>query len=298
MTDPRPSLPLIILLVVVASLFSGCAYFDQSDPGADNTAAMAAARARQQQWDTRDLEPDHLALARDLADKEFYDVALVQLKKAIEEKGGNALVYDLAGVCARETGDFKASESFLKKAAAIDPENASVRNNMGILYAALGENDRAEQAFQKAVSLDPGRADFLNNLGYLHLTQKKYPEAQSAFAKSLVLKPAYEPALNNLIVCLGMQRKDAEVMDLLMKHFDTETAWYNMACIYTLRKEHMKAQKLLRFVRTGNGTGEKTAFEIQALPPDTRGMPSAPDGLPGDVASTIYTDGYMPAMKK
>lgn len=244
---------------------------------------------------TENLTPNHLALAKNLVEKEFYDVALVQLQTAIKERGADAMVYDLAGVCARETGDHKTSEIYLKKARSLSPDNASVHNNLGILYSATNEPKKAGQSFRQAVILDPAMPDYMNNLGYFHLNQKQYTQAEEYFKKALDLDPDHGPALNNLIISLGLQYKDNQAMDLLLSRQDEDTAWHNMACIYTMRNQPEKAKKLLDFVRTNQRTEKGSAFDIQARKGQT---PGAKDpGMSGDVADLIYTKKFKTSMK-
>ncbi len=239
--------------------------------------------------------PNHLALAKDLVDKEFYEVALVQLKSAMDKRKSSALVYDLAGVCARETGDLQAAEIYLRKARAMAPENASVHNNLGILYTAVDQLDQSEVCFRQAVLLDPGRADFQNNLGYHFMVTQDYGRAETQFKKALALEPSFEAARNNLILALGLQFKDHQTMALLMAAKDPQAAWHNMACIYTMRGEKAKADQLMEFVRFPKESGDTSVFDLQARQgrkPDT-----ADPTLPGNIADIIYSNKYTNTMK-
>ncbi len=246
---------------------------------------------------TDELSPNRLALAKDLVDKAYYDVALVQLKSAMEAHSSDATVYNLAGVCARETNDFKAAETYLNKAKALSPDNASVHNNLGILYAMTGQTDKAETALNTAVLLDPGRADYMNNLGYFYLSRKNLVQAEATFKKALALNPEYEPALNNLVISLGLQHKDSQAMDLLLAHNDVDTAWHNMAYIYTMRNEPEKAEKLKEFIHTSPKEQTGSAFDIQEQNAKGPSSPGVDHGISGDVADLIYGKKYQNTMQ-
>ena len=280
-----------IVSLLIISLAFGCTKSSPTPAGFSSLETGMGQRSKAVETHS----PNRLALARQLVDKDFYDVALVQLKAAIKEKTSDAMAYDLAGVCARELGDYKASETYLKKAAKLAPENASVYNNLGILYSITGEPEKAGKNLRQAVILDPGRPDYINNLGYFYLDQKQFSWAEQAFAKALGLNPDFEAARNNLIICLGLQHKDNEAMELLLSRFDEQTAWHNMACIYTLRDEPEKAAKLRKLIHGELAHPPGSAFGIQeknALDPQNQDP-----YLPGDVAHEIYTKKYMESMK-
>jgi len=209
-------------------LLPSCSVFQKNKKTSQNQSVPA--ELRQDIWDTKNLKPNHLALAKSLIKEGFYDIALIQLKLAMDDK--DSRIYDLAGVCTRETKNFRESNNYFKKALSIDDKDASVYNNLGMLHAMTKKNNEAQKAFEQAVKFDPGRADFFNNLGYLQLSEKSYAAAEKNFKKSLVLNPDDKTAVNNLAICLGMQKKDDQAMDLLLKHHDTSDAWHNMACIY------------------------------------------------------------------
>ncbi|MCD4719825.1 MAG: tetratricopeptide repeat protein [Desulfobacula sp.] len=284
---------IIIPLMVMVMLFPSCIVLKKTAKNSQNQAIPA--KSGQDIWETKDLKPNHLALAESLIKEGFYDVALVQLKITMDSK--NARVYDLAGVCARETENFKESKNYFKKALTINGKNASVHNNLGMLHAMTKKNDEAQKAFEQAVKLDPGRADFLNNLGYLQLSEKLYTKAEKNFKKSLALNPSDKTAVNNLAICLGMQKKDDQTMKLLLEHHGISDAWHNMACIYAMRNEPKKAKKMMDL--TGTRKNDQTsAFDIQTIKPGDPENNNSATGMPGDIADSIYTKKYYPVMKQ
>ena len=271
----------LILLVLAAGLVSGCSLLGQSKD------TPVAEKPEPKIWKTDDLKPDHLALAKKLVRDGFFDVALVQLEQAAKEDlppSDRVRVYDLAGVCARETGDFKGASTWFAKALALDCRDASVHNNLGILHAMAGDGDNAVKSLEQASALDPGRADFFNNLGWACMEQKAFPRAESAFRKSLALDPDDPRVINNLALCLGLQGKETQAHDLLLRHQPPEQARHNLEVIRAMKGDP-----------TSMGNSGQ-AFEIQSR--NNREKNGEDIGLSGDTAHSIYSDKYLPSMKK
>jgi superkiller protein 3 len=193
----------------------------------------------------RDLEPDYLKLARDLINKGFYDVALLQLEKAVEHDPDNPEIYFLMGKCNRESGQFKDAEDKFKKAIEIDPDFAPAYDGLGLLYNMTGKRDAALEQYQKAVALNPARADFYNNLGFAKLLAGKYIEAKSDLLKSLALQPGFTKAEANLALCCIMTNDDKRAFDLLRKNHTYPAACRNMAALYKFKGDTQKALEML-----------------------------------------------------
>ena len=270
-----------VCLAALAGLFTGCGL-----SGA-NKSRPSTKRPEPKVWKTDDIKPNHLALAEQLVKDKFYDVALVQLAQARQSQdlttAQKVRAYDLSGVCARETNDFKSAETWLKKGLALDSGNASVCNNLGILYAMDNRLDKAAQTLQKAVAYDPGRADFINNLGWVTMAGKDYEDAEIYFKKSLALDPGNTTAVNNLALSLGMQDKETQAYDLLRRYQSPEDARYNMDYIRTQRE--------------AEGQAWERPFKAQARKPLDPDNDTAATGLPGDGANAVYKN-YQDAVKK
>lgn len=289
----------IVLLPVMALLASGCVGSLQKK---NVTALDEETRARKtpEIWDTSKLEPNHIALARDLMDKGFYDVALVQLKTAMEKDKTSVDAYNLAGVCTRETGKLKQSLEYFEYALLLDSDNAPVHNNIAILYTLMQQSITARKHFERAVELDPARVSFFNNLGYFLMEREEYGEAEAIFNQGLALDPSNENVINNLAICLGHQKMDTEALKLLMAHQSLELAFYNMGCIYKLRNDTTRADAMFELSRRNSvkvGSKKQKVFDLQVMNPSAPVDSTPADGMTGDVAHTIYTKKYLSSMK-
>lgn len=237
-------------------------------------------------------KPDHLVLAERLVQEGFYDVATAQLEKIMNNP--TPRVWDLAGVCARETGDISAAKTCFAKALVLDPENGSVFNNLGILLAMNNEPAKARTALETAVALDPGRMDFRNNLGYLLMIHQDYKLAERHFKKCLEQGTSDPAVINNLAICLGLQQKDRDAYTLLKKQSGSTNANYNMACIRAAVDNKKKAADLLTAFRDT----QHSTFEIQSDPARLQRRIDKDTGVAGDVAHKIYDHKYKNAMEK
>ena len=202
-----------------------------------------------------DLKPDFLKLARDLINKGFFDVALLQLNKAVENNSDNPEIYFLMGKCNRESSQFDAAEKDFKKALEIDPEFAPAHDGLGLLYDLTGKKEAAQEQYQKAIALNPARHDFYNNLGFSQLLTGKYVEAKSNLLKSLALQPGFTKAEANLALCCIMTNDDKKAFALLRKSHTYPTACCNMAALYKIKGE---TQKALDMINKANKTDINT----------------------------------------
>lgn len=280
----KPFYTIILLILAAALVLTGCSSKTQKTSqglSAFGSTALSASDAGTIQ-PPQSAQPDYLALAESLVAKKLYDVALVQLKQ-VKRKPGPRL-FDLYGICYRETGAFKKAEANFQAALKIDPENASAYHNSGLLYAMNNLPEKALPAFEKAIALDPAKPDYFNNIGFFLMGQKSWHQAEIWLNKGLTLAPDHPAIANNLAICLGMQHKDEKALTLLAAHHSRADALHNMACIYHMRNQPDEAKRLMM-----------TLFEIQHQKAGL--IREESQGLPGDVAHDIYNQKYRQAMK-
>ena len=192
-----------------------------------------------------EVKPDFLQLARDLINKKFYDVALMQLKKAEKDDSNNAEIYFLMGKCNRETSEFKAAEKDFQKALKINPAFAPAYDGLGLLYDLTGKREAAQEQYRKAITLNPAGAGFYNNLGFSKLLSGKYIEAKSNLLKSMALQPGFRKAEANLALCCIMTNDDKKAFALLRKSHTYPEACRNMAAMYKIKGDTEKALEMI-----------------------------------------------------
>ncbi len=277
---------IMAMACISAVFFSGCMGFMKGRPGnAPVNTIKRQVAAGSGPWDTEKLKPNYLALARDLMAKGFYDVAKVQLDQALAQQKNNPEIYDLKGVCARETGDFGRALQYFKKALDIDSKNAAARNNLGILYTMQKKWKKAEKNFTLARNLDPARADFFNNAGVLFMKEKHFKKASQNFVKAIELQPGFETASNNLAITLGYMNEFDHAFEILKTVHPYRTACFNMGCIYEMCGKKIMADRM--FTLAGSD-GSASPFETQIINRHSPVNTAPPTGMPGDIADGIY----------
>lgn len=283
-TNIKKSRAIILGACLCACLFSGC--IGSMAPKKTQKYSLKneePVKIRNTTWNTENLKPNYLALAEDLMAKGFYGVALVQLDLAMEQDKNNSKIYNLMGVCARETEDLKRAAIFLKKAMDLDQKNASAFNNIAILYSMKKNFDLAEKNFTRALALDPGRAIFFNNAGTLYMKKKEYEKAKKNFNRAMALEPGHINAINNLAITLGYLKEYDRAMKLLLTHQTYKTACYNMGCIYEITGENKKANKMFALAKE-----DQTPFNTQVLNPEAPLDTSPPTGITGEAGNAVY----------
>jgi Flp pilus assembly protein TadD len=191
-------------------------------------------------------EKKHINLAKELMDKQQYEVALVQLNAAEKKEGRIPEIYHLMGVCYYAIQEYeKAIESF-SRAIDINRDFSFAYNSLGMTYALMYQTEKAREFFLKAISLNPARADFYNNIGFLDMKSRRYENAEYYFRKSLSVNRDFRRARNNLAICLGLRGKDKEAMDILISNYPRPVALKNMGAIYQMKGENEKAEAIIR----------------------------------------------------
>jgi Flp pilus assembly protein TadD len=235
-------------LLGVAALVSGCALFPDSREKAYGELIRKNLEKQESQGlgNKEPTAPNYLDLARELIKNRHYEVALVQLQKALEENQKTPELYHMIGICHRELEDYeKAIESF-SRAIRMDEEFSFAYDGLGMTYALMAQKEKARTLFVKAVSLNPARADFYNNLGFLEMESGRHDMAEHYFRKSLAVNPDFHRARNNLAICLGLSGRDREAMAMLDRDYPRAVALRNMGVIYRMKGDEEKASAMFR----------------------------------------------------
>ena len=173
----------------------------------------------------REAKPDYFELAKVLAAKKFYDVALMQLKKAKDEGVNLAGVCYLMGVCCREKGQHEKAIEYFKETQSIDTNYAPAHDGLGVTYDFLGKGDLALACYKKAILLNPARAAFYNNIGFSQLTKGDLEKAEKNFLAGIALDPTFVELRRNLAILYGITNREADALKLLKELFPPDQAY-------------------------------------------------------------------------
>ena len=150
----------------------------------------------------------------------------------ISQHPTEALLYNINGVCYKETGQLEMAVKCFENAITFKPDFADAHynlglalqelnqlqaaiksyqvtldlqnsyfkahNNLGIIYKELGQMEDAVKSYEQAINLQPGFAEAHNNLGTALQELGKLDEAANCYEKALVIEPDYIEVHNNL----------------------------------------------------------------------------------------------------
>jgi Flp pilus assembly protein TadD len=208
----------------------------------ENKAAVREMQLRNK----KKAHPNYLALARTLAEKGFYDIALNQLKEAEKTNGKNPELFYLKGVCLRGKKEYEKAVFQFERAICIDPDYSYAYDGLGITYDMTGDPQMAAECYRKAIQLNPGNTIFYNNLGVSLMAGGKAEEAVENLRKSIAIKPDFNRAINNLGLAYGMLGKDDKAFAIFKRLGNEAVAYNNMGYVYQLRNDREKAAEMYR----------------------------------------------------
>ena len=168
-----------------------------------STAISAAWRFRSQSRWAEAAEACRTALSLDPAcgqawhllgliahDQGQHDLALKQLKKAVDAEPGQALHYNNLGFVLYSIGRYAEAESFFRQALEIRSDYQDARCNLGLALFHQGDLLQAARCFEVILVAHPSYEAALANLGMICLAQQKYSEAATFYEKAIGIDPS------------------------------------------------------------------------------------------------------------
>lgn len=193
----------------------------------------------------RDLRRGH----QYLEDKK-YDLALAEMRRAVDASPKDALAHSLLGVAQYWNGLVDESIVSYRTSLSLEPDNAQTFLLLGISQAWKGDGDGAAASFARAAALDPARADAQMNLGSIRETAGDYPAALELFRKAVELEaknPLYRFQLGALYRKLGRDAEAVEQFSEAVKLEPTyEDAWLELGCAHERLKDPKAAAAALK----------------------------------------------------
>ena len=136
--------------------------------------------------------------------------ALRTVEALLRKAPPHPALFNLAGLCARASGDGRKAESYLRRAIALQDDHALAHNNLGLVLADAGRLDEAVREFERALAIAPDDPGTLINLGNALRAAKRVTEAESAYRRALDRDPENADAFYNLgLLMAGCERPDA-----------------------------------------------------------------------------------------
>lgn len=154
-----------------------------------------------------------------------------------------------------QQGNFNVALDELRHALELDPGYAAVYGVLGLVYRDLGDLDRAEDSFQRGLQLAPADPDLNNNYGWFLCQTGRERKSIEYFQRALK-DPLYAtPAkpLHNAGICSLRTGDEAAAEGYFQRAFQVDpsnaVAMYNLGALYLKRgqldRAHFYSQRLL-----------------------------------------------------
>jgi type IV pilus assembly protein PilF len=165
---------------------------------------------------------------------------------------------DLAGnYFARGQSDVALEE--VKLAIDADPNYAAAYNLRGLIYGSLGDVRLAEESFDRAARLDPRDGNILHNHAWFLCQQGRYTDAHARFEAALKL-PTYRDPVRTLLtqgVCYARERRLDMAEATLTRAYEIDAGnpavGYNLADVLHRRGDYERARFFIRRVNQQEG---------------------------------------------
>ena len=174
---------------------------------------------------------------------------------------GASQVFTEKGVRYMEGGHYEIALKDLKRAVELDGDNSEAYNALAVLYQRVDDPVQAEANFRKALSVKPDNFGASNNYGRFLCSQGRYPEAFGQFQQVIGNKLYSQPwiPLTNAGVCARSAGRmaDAEryLREALEVNPDFPPALLEMARLSRLNGQLMSARAFLQRYFAAAGPG-------------------------------------------
>jgi type IV pilus assembly protein PilF len=151
-----------------------------------------------------------------------------------------------------ERGQNQVALDEVKLALDASPNYAPAYSLRGLIYGANGEVALAEENFQRAIQLDGRDGGTMHNFGWFLCQQGRYPQAHTQFQNAVSL-PTYRDNQRTLLaqgVCFAREGKLNEAESTLSRAYEVDASnpvvAYNLADVLYRRAEFERARFYMR----------------------------------------------------
>lgn len=154
-----------------------------------------------------------------------------------------------------QQGNYQVALDELRQALQVDPGYAAAYGVLGLVYRDLGDLDRAQDSFLRGLQIAPGDPDLNNNYGWFLCQTGRERQSIEFFMRALKdpLYPTPAKPLHNAGICSMRVGDEAAAEGYFQRSFQVDprnaVAMYHLGDLYLKRREleraHFYAQRLL-----------------------------------------------------
>ena len=111
----------------------------------------------------------------------MYEEAMIEYKKAIEEKSSFAEAHLGVGKCLSSLGRFEEAIKEYKRAMDLDPKNDKILAEVALIYIEMGLDDEGLMMLERAREINPDSSKAYLYMGTYHQKRKEYAKAIEAY---------------------------------------------------------------------------------------------------------------------
>jgi type IV pilus assembly protein PilF len=197
--------------LVLAAGLAGCAATGDGAPAGQGQDAASVIPASTNETEQRRRARIRLELAANYYQQGNYQVALDELRQALQVDPGYAAAYGVLGLVYRDLGDLDRAEDSFQRGLQLAPNDSDLNNNYGWFLCQTGRESRSIDYFMRALK-DPlyaTPAKPLHNAGICAMRAGDEAGAEGYFQRAFQIDPSNPVAMYNLGT-LYLKRRDLE----------------------------------------------------------------------------------------
>ncbi len=237
----------LVVSVLASALLFGCA-------GAQKSSETKELATQSDQTQLQNRSSIRMQLAISYFEARQFEVALDEIKQALQADPKNAEALGVRALIYMEMGEMALADSNFQNALQLAPNNPDLSNNYGWYLCQNGRPTEAIKYFERALETrsyaSPEKA--LNNAGMCSLQQKKLDVAEKYFMQAFKLDPANQASNTNL-ARLFFQKKEYE-----------RARFYMSRVTSAAKNQILPANILWLALRIENKLGDKAAESVLA----------------------------------
>jgi tetratricopeptide (TPR) repeat protein len=170
--------------------------------------------------------------------------ALGAFEKTLELEPQDARAWHTKGIILGRLDLYEEALTAFDKALELNPHYARAWHSSGVVLGHLSRYEEALKAYENAIELEPDSPDTWHNKGVTLIQLGLHEKALKAYDRAIKLKPTPDAWYNKGIALgrLGRYEDALKAFEIALDlKPDFSEAWYNKACLYSLKGDKTNA---------------------------------------------------------